>query len=952
METKEFLQRALGDRGFYCVFASHGSEDRRVQKFYDSIDAVLTTAHELDQSGFDAYFALATFEEAGSRKVTNVKQLRSFFLDLDCGPSKGYRNQPDALVALKGFYKKLDLPRPLVVNSGRGVHAYWFLSAPVTLAEWLPVAAGLKRLCAKHNLLADPAVTSDAARVLRVPGTHNYKTDPPGKVDYFGTGESTPVNFDVFKEYLSGEVIPVPTKHIPAGSNAVMDALLGNRKTVFKDIVLRTREGSGCAQLQNIITNQGEISEPLWRAGLSIAKFCEDSVKAASVISRGHPEYNAADTLKKMELIKGPYLCSTFDEFSPGICSECPNFGKIKSPISLGSRVREATEEDNIVEAPATALPNSPLNTYIIPVYPNPYFRGANGGVYTRVTLPDGSVGEKSVYHNDLYVTRRLWDSELGESLVMRLHLPKDGVREFTVPLASVNSRDEFRKHMSMYGVAVSKKGGMDEIMRYTTTWVNELQDESVADEAHKQFGWTNDDCDSFVLGNQEIFKDRVEFNPPSNQTAGLFPSFEPKGTLEKWKETMNFYNHDGFEVHQFVVGSSFGSVLMHLAPVNCAALHLHSKESGVGKTTAMAAAVSVWGRPEDLIMDEKDTHNLKMHRGEIYHNLPLYLDELTEAKPAELSNLAYQLTGGRQRGRMASGGNAERYRGDAWKLLAVTTGNTSIIERVSMAKAMPKAEAQRILEVKVERIFDESKDKKIQDDFLAAVNNNYGHAGKIYTQYVMNNLDVVKKLVEDTRVKVDAVAGLTSENRFWSAFTTNTIAGLILAKRAGLVEYDTGKIFKWAVAMLRENKHYVADMNASVEDTLNDYIHEHWSNVLWIKSTDDLRGQNQNGLDSLIVPEALPRGKLVARYETDLKKAYLIPKPLKLWCGEQQINYASFLNDLKTKMGATKMKMRLSKGTHMQLPPTDVIVVNCSVEKWANTMNGGEGGEAGSIED
>ena len=54
------------------------------------------------------------------------------------------------------------------------------------------------------------------------------------------------MNFDVFKEYLSGEVIPVPTKHIPAGSNAVMDALLGNRKTVFKDIVLRTHEGLGC----------------------------------------------------------------------------------------------------------------------------------------------------------------------------------------------------------------------------------------------------------------------------------------------------------------------------------------------------------------------------------------------------------------------------------------------------------------------------------------------------------------------------------------------------------------------------------------------------------------------------------------------------------------------------------------------------------------------------------
>jgi len=808
------------------------------------------------------------------------------------------------------------------------------------MEEWLPVAETLKRLCAEHNLLADPAVTADAARVLRVPRTHNHKTDPPVAVSFFGSDVPKPLDIDVFKEYLGAELIPVPTRHIPSGSNAVMNALLGNKKNTFKDIVLKTRANNGCEQIKNILVNQQDISEPLWRAGLSIAKFCEDGQKAAHLMSKNHPEYNTADTVKKMDLIKGPYLCDTFDEFSPGICSECPNRGKIKSPISLGSSIREATEEDNVVEAPSIDLPDAPINTYTIPAYPAPYFRGANGGVYTRVTLPDGDVTEKPIYHNDLYVVRRLWDGELGEAIVMRLHLPKDGVREFTIPLTAVNSREEFRKQMSMYGVAVSK---MDEIMHYTTTWVNELQANSVADEAHKQFGWTDDQCKSFILGNQEIFGDRVEFNPPSNQTMGLFPAFEPKGTLEEWKETINFYNREGFELHQFVVGSSFGSILMNLSPVNCAALHIHSKESGVGKTTAIAAAVSVWGRPEELIINERDTFNTKMHRGEIYHNLPLYMDELTNSSANELSNLAYQLTGGRQRGRMTSGGNAERYRGDAWKLLSVTTGNTSIIERVSMAKAMPKAEAQRILEVKVDRLFNEAEEKEEQDRFSAALSNHYGTAGKEYVQYVISNLDAVTKLIDEVRSKVDKAAGLTSENRFWSAFATNTMAGLILAKRAGLIDYDIGKVFKWAVSMLKQNQHYVSDMSASVEEVLNDYIHEHWGNVLWIKSTDDLRKQNQNGLDSLVVPEALPRGKLVARYETDLKKAYLIPKPLRAWCGEQQINYAAFLEELKTNMGATKTKMRLSKGTHMQLPPTDVIVVSCSIE-------GSD--EASSIED
>ena len=125
--------------------------------------------------------------------------------------------------------------------------------------------------------------------------------------------------------------------------------------------------------------------------------------------------------------------------------------------------------------------------------------------------------------------------------------------------------------------------------------------------------------------------------------------------------------------------------------------------------------------------------------------------------------------------------------------------------------------------------------------------------------------------------------------------------------------------------------------MSISVEETLNDYIHEHWSNVLWIKSTDDLRSPSTS---ELVIPEALPKGKLVARYETDLKRAYLIPKPLREWCGKQQINYASFINDLKSKMGAKSSKIRLSKGTHMNLPLTHVIVVDCSVENEDKTGN------------
>ena len=617
MNTKEFLQRVLAKSGHYCLLALKSSEDRRVQKFYDSIDELIAEANNFDSSGYDTYFALSTFKDSSSRKVSNIDRIQSFFLDLDCGPTKEFANQREALDELREFYRGANLPKPLVITSGRGIHVYWLLAESVVYEDWFPVANSLKKLCAEYGFLADPAVTSDGARVLRVLGTHNHKDDPPVQVLQLGVDIPTPVDFEKFSVLVGSDPLASPTKVESQPPSAIMQKLMGNNDTKFKNILSKINDGEGCKQIENIIYDQENCPEPMWRAGLSIAKFCSDSEKAISYISEGHPEYDPEETAYKVDLIKGPYLCAKFDEFSPNICPDCPNWHKIKSPISLGTEVVEADEADNVVEALMADRPDDLVQTYTIPPYPKPYFRGANGGIYIRSTDSDGNVDEKLLYHNDFYVVKRILDKETGEALVMRLHLPKDGVREFTVPLTSVTSREEFRKHMSMHGVAVSRT---DELMQYTTTWVNELQATSMADKAHRQFGWTSKEMKSFVLGSREIFGDRIEFNPPATTTSALFPSFEPRGTLEGWKDMVKFYDRDNFELHQYIVASSFGSVLMELLPVHCSLVHLHSPKSGYGKTTVMEAGITAWGEPEELLLYERDTHAIKMHRGEVYH--------------------------------------------------------------------------------------------------------------------------------------------------------------------------------------------------------------------------------------------------------------------------------------------------------------------------------------------
>ena len=246
METAQILRELLGGNGYYCVFAARGKDNVRIQKFYDTVDEVVRAANKFDADGMDVYFALSTFKEPSNRKGDNAVELKSLFLDLDCGPSKEYPTQKLAVDALRNFCKQLSLPKPLMINSGRGVHVYWPLSEAVSTKDWVDAAERLKKACADNGLLADPAVTADVARILRVPNTHNYKDDPALPVQAYGVDIPTPVDLSEFVSKL-GVTMPVTT--LDVGTDALYEAYAENSENVFKTIIEKTAQKKGCAQL-------------------------------------------------------------------------------------------------------------------------------------------------------------------------------------------------------------------------------------------------------------------------------------------------------------------------------------------------------------------------------------------------------------------------------------------------------------------------------------------------------------------------------------------------------------------------------------------------------------------------------------------------------------------------------------------------------------------------------
>jgi hypothetical protein len=937
-----FLSSVLADEGMYCIVGLKKGAPR--QTFVETVEEIDGVVDGLIAQGFDAYFGCAKYLNASEgRTAKNAKWFKAFWLDLDCGEGKPYETQSVALDALKQFVTDTGLPRPTIVNSGRGVHVYWILATPIFYNDWKPTAEAFKKFCAAYHLHADPSVTADAARILRVPETLNYKDSPPVPVDVMLN--SQPITFDRFRAIVGAgpeeeddvdgglnNVLPFPAPVHRRPIDATTRALMGNSVSRFGTIMRKSAQGKGCTQLVRIYKDQQEIDEPLWRAGLSIAVNCEDGELAIHKISHGHDEYDPQDTKRKADSLLGkPYKCATFGSLYPEGCADCPNKGTITSPIQIGAQIAEAKAEDNIV-----VMRNATLEEEItveIPEYPFPYFRGKNGGVYKR-GLPSAKAKAKGkedeeteeerdhlIYEYDFYVVKRLTDPDAGESLWMRLHMPKDGIREFSAPLASILSKDKFREVLAYQGVTAYNKK-LDGLMAYVTRWVNELQQLSEAEKARQQFGWCDNDT-KFVVGNREITATGVNYSPSSAATLELASMYQKKGTVSEWAKVANNYARKGNEVRAFTLFAGFGSTLFKFTKLSGAIIHLTNNSSGTGKTTIQYMVNSIWGRPLEIMMNQEDKYLARMHRISVMGNLPPTIDELTNMADEEVSNMGYGITHGRGRNRMQSQVNAERSNVLRWALIAITSGNKSLYDQLFNLKDFPEGELMRILEFNVSK--NDSMTKAESDEAFIGMYENFGVAGEVFMRYVIANLPEVKKMLGKIQRKLDKAAGLTQRERFWSATAACAITSGIITKKLGLHDIDVAAVYEWIVATLKRMRVEIRPGVAGPLAHLGLFLNENNNNMLIVNSTVDKR----SGL--LEAPVREPRGELITRFEPDTKLLFVTVKLLREWCSKNQVSYKGLVDELET-MGACHgvLKKAMSRGSDMSTPAVSALVIDC----------------------
>ena len=924
MNRIDFFNTVVAPGGLYCAVGINNK--RTTQVFFDTFEELGAWADEQTSNGVDAYFALATYNSNISRSAKNVKLFKSLWVDLDIGRGTAYETQVTGISALKDFCIGTNLPKPSIVSSGYGLHVYWSFEEAVDYNQWRPLATALvEKMIAEKFQIKDMGITTDGARILRVPNTKNFKRGDEVEVEIITLASTAPLSR--YKDALTPKdnLSPLAQAELAASNVTLNDttrALLGNIIYKFSRVMHKSLSGAGCAQLAHIYLNQNEISEPLWRAGLSIAQFCVDKESAIHKISCAHDEYNPAETERKAWGIKGPHLCETFNTLNPELCVGCKHAGTIATPLMLGRDILEASPLDNLITAESKELGTIDIE---IPQYPFPYTRGPNGGVYVKSVLDSGD-GEETdkalVYENDFYVVGRRSDPNDGEVLHMRLIRPHDGVSDFIAPLATVTASDKCRELLSHKGIA-AHSNQMKLIMSYLVAWTKHLQNTTKAEHVRVQFGW-NADNTAFVIGAREFTKGSLpKYSPPSATTQEAAKVYTKEGTLEAWSNVVNSYGLPGNEVRAFALFLSLGAPMFKVFSLGGAMLHLTNASSGVGKSTIQYVANSVWGHPTKTMLVNDDKILAKYQRMGIIQNLILCIDELTNLPADEISDLAFGITNGRGRNRMSSSANIERVNNTTWSMPCITSGNNSLHEVLQTLKADPEGEILRILELEVVRadtLTKQQSDQLFSRDLVT----NYGHAGDIIAQAILDNYeDSVKDLFEYQR-QFDEKANLFQRDRYYSALIATAIFGGRLANELGIIDIPVDPVIDYLVQKVGHARKVEKTQEDKASAHLGLFMSEHIQNQLIINS----KAPTIPG--ALGAPIETPRGALVIRREPDAQRAYIISSVLKAWCAKKQVSYRCLLADLR-KVGILidTTKIRMSSGTVQDSPAVIALVLD-----------------------
>ena len=940
MDTNDFLSAVLPTQGKYCNYIQKDALKKNI--FLDTLDNLYNTSVKHSDAGKQSFYALSTFDDAGTRAAAHAVFIKSIFIDMDCGVEiktgkpKSFKSKKDAVLALGTFLEESglqELGMPWLVDSGGGVHAYWPLDEDASIDEWKPVAESFKQAAKALNFPIDMTVTSDAARVLRCPGTLNWKYTPPKPVvlKQRGTDFSLMAIAEKLLPYkplvrkISGTGAALTVLGERPGFAAlspVAKAMAGNSITLFGNIAKRTAKGTGCVQLQYYFDNAAEDGmEPVWRGWLSIAKVCDDGDKAMRKLSALHP-YDEDRMLMKAAEIKGPYPCVKMDSENPGICGACPHWGKITNPLALG-RQMETTTAPVIYQEPSEN-DDEPAVEYSRPTPPWGFSYGKNGGLfYTKPAKKDEEEADVMLLPYDFFMTKLVRD-EIERHAEFKV-IKGSNVSTFAIPLEKATNMAECVKVLSANGVVATVQGYDPYLASFVRQSVVQATVSGAETVVPPRFGWLDG---NFAVGDTVYSQHGPDhdYSFVSNRLHNIIDLTKTAGTIEGWRKPFQLMFKKKMWGHLAVGGMGFASALMHFMPSGsrASALHVCGTHSGKGKTYALALAASVWGDPRKYPVPASTSLTTLMQRAGLLGSLPVCVDEIT-AKQREsdrefVPTLVFNYSNGAHKVKGSATGNNEIINDLFWEALLLFSSNTPALEAMMGARiATSEGEARRLLEWVIPRNFRFEWDTEQERDDSQLLETNFGIAGRMFVQWCVLHQAEVAQICNEALIEWRKVSGATDDERFWSSGVGANIAAWIVCKRAGIIDIPLSGIMNfWMEEVVQPARVIISSNQRTALDILNYYIRENNNNFVTVEGSVVM--QNLNGNKYAVTPDSqrrIVRGRIERNVTPGMEDIFLETKMVKTHCANMNFGFSTFLEELEGSAQVQEGRKNLLAGTN-----------------------------------
>lgn len=977
-DPREFLQRVLAwpkdedAPGFVNLhWTQPSTRDPKkmfwVGKPFRKINDFMSMAHWAQglPTTRDMYMCMSTqskvrFNKNGNaqaeRLQANAVALKAIWIDLDVKPPpKGYKDVTAAVTALDEFLTAAKLPAPsALIGSGGGVHVYWISDRALTPQEWQPYANGLKALILKHGLLCDAGCTTDSARVLRVPGTKNFKTDPPRPVLTL-TDRGPDYDFAKSLAFLR-DVAPVAVVGAGSTLSDLVDptVLTSHRPAAFSGLPERESLADGvrdplppinphkafveCKFLQDALTTGGkEYTQPMWNLTTLAAVFMENGHELAHAMGSQHPGYTHASTeelwARKVREHETKGLgypsCSAIQSAGCTACAGCLHLGKIKSPLNL-------TVDPLSSSGSVTPQPQAPASSTFVPSAtwpPTPDL--------ADLALPDGYVLDG---YN--HICKVIEDEDKDGQPVTYLY-PLFGCVIFGQPWVEKNTTGDVLHfecstdvgHTTPVSLPVSIMGqpmklpsallerrcayipaNKKYLEDFVVAWKTKLEHmkESIA---AQPYGWWYPDEGAtvprgFVYGGT-IYKDDGTELPAGYGDPNLTQFYKPVGSIQPWFTAAKSVTDQKEPILDAILASSFAAPLIEMSGERGMILEVEGP-SGTGKTSIGRIAYAVWGHPIHGRDHHDATFKSTMEKAGVLRNLPLGWDEITDKKIAEkMLNITHQLSQGTGSNRL----NSEiRFRPRAdWQTLLVVTSNISFYDELTRLQTTHNAGKYRVFEMHFERPQRE-KDTMEYAVMVQALNHNYGKMGQVFSKWLSRNYAPAMQLVHAYADEIRHIVHQRQDERNWVALCAALLAGATIANILG-TEIDVDRLKMYLIKNYLDLRERIGNDATegtgpdAAETAVAQFLNMHHNESIWTDTFIAHRGQPKL-VNVIHSPLPSKQGPLFIQYCQQDRLIRINKKIFNDYLRDENMSESTIKKALEKHFGATEVKQTLGAGT------------------------------------